>query len=46
MFKLRLSFALAALVAGGMTTFVTVAPQPANAATGATLACLDLPVLA
>lgn len=31
MFKLRLSFAAAAIVAGAMTTFVTVAPQPANA---------------
>lgn len=46
MLKIRLTFALAALVAGGMTTFVTVAPQPAYAATGATLACADLPILA
>lgn len=28
MIKIRLSFAFAALLAGALTTFVTVAPQP------------------
>jgi hypothetical protein len=36
MFKIRLSFAFAATLAAAMTTFVTVAPQPAEAST---LAC-------
>jgi hypothetical protein len=41
MFKIRLSFAAAALFAGALTTFVTVAPQPTSA--GVTAACLELP---
>ena len=40
MFKIRLSFAFAATLAAAMTTFVTVAPQPANAGT---IACVELP---
>lgn len=46
MLKIRLTFALAALMAGGMTTFVTVAPQPANMAPVAKLAGAQLPVMA
>ena len=30
MIKIRLSFAFAAMVAGALTTFVTVMPQPAS----------------
>jgi hypothetical protein len=45
MIKIRLSFAFAATVAAALTTFVTVAPQPAVAST---VACAhpDMPVLA
>lgn len=45
MFKIRLTFAFAATVAAAMTTFVTVAPQPANASM---TACAEMqqPILA
>lgn len=45
MFKIRLSFAFAASLAAALTTFVTVAPQPASAST---VACTEIqqPVLA
>lgn len=45
MIKIRLSFAFAATIAAALTTFVTVAPQPASAET---LACTysEAPVLA
>ena len=46
MFKIRLSFAFAATVAAALTTFVTVAPQPASAGT---IACVEIdnqPVMA
>ena len=46
MLKLRLSFAAAAVAAAAMTTFVTVAPQPANAGTVACAERPDLPILA
>jgi len=46
MIKIRLSFAFAATVAGVLTTFVTVAPQPANAGTIACTRSADRPVLA
>jgi 3-deoxy-D-arabino-heptulosonate 7-phosphate (DAHP) synthase len=46
MFKIRLFFASAAMAAGAMTTFVTVAPQPANAGTLACAQRPDMPVLA
>ena len=46
MFKIRLTFAFAATVAAALTTFVTVAPQPANAGTVACADRVDLPVLA
>ena len=39
MFKIRLSFAVAATVCAALTTFVTVAPQAAKAGT---FACLDV----
>ena len=38
MSKIRLSFAFAAAICAALTTFVTVAPQPASAGT---LACVD-----
>ena len=46
MLKIRLSFAFAATVAAALTTFVTVAPQPASAGTLACAELADLPVLA
>lgn len=46
MLKIRLSFAFAATVAAALTTFVTVAPQPASAGTLAYTELADLPVLA
>ena len=46
MFKIRLTFAFAATVAGAMTTFVTVMPQPANAGTLSCAERPDMPVLA
>lgn len=46
MFKIRLSFAFAATVCAALTTFVTVAPQPANAGTTACIENLHEPVLA
>ena len=46
MFKIRLTFAFAATVAAALTTFVTVAPQPASAGTVACAERVDLPVLA
>ena len=46
MFKIRLSFAFAATVAAALTTFVTVAPQPAHAGTLACTGRPDMPVLA
>lgn len=46
MFKIRLTFAFAAMAAGAMTTFVTVAPQPASARTVACAERPGLPVLA
>ena len=46
MFKIRLSFAFAATVAAALTTFVTVAPQPAAAGTLACAHAVDRPELA
>lgn len=46
MLKIRLSFAFAATVAAALTTFVTVAPQPASAGTLASADLANLPVLA
>lgn len=46
MLKIRLSFALAATVAGTLTTFVTVSPQAASAGTMACMDGLHDPVLA
>jgi hypothetical protein len=46
MFKIRLSFALAATVAAALTTFVTVAPQAATAGTFACVETLHEPVRA
>ncbi|WP_232328783.1 MULTISPECIES: hypothetical protein [Sphingomonas] len=46
MIKIRLSFAFAATVAAALTTFVTVAPQPASAGTVACLHADQRPVLA
>lgn len=46
MFKIRLTFAFAATVAAALTTFVTVAPQPANAGTLACADAIPAPVLA
>ena len=46
MIKIRLSFAFAATVAAALTTFVTVAPQPANAGTLACVHADQRPVLA
>lgn len=46
MVKIRLSFAFAAMVAAALTTFVTVAPQPANAGTIACSHAVERPVLA
>jgi hypothetical protein len=46
MVKIRLSFAFAATVAAALTTFVTVAPQPANAGTLACAHAAQRPVLA
>jgi hypothetical protein len=45
MFKIRLSFAFAATIAAALTTFVTVAPQPASAGTVASVE-LPQPVMA
>lgn len=45
MFKIRLSFAIAATVTAALTTFVTVMPQPANAQ-GTACAYASAPVLA
>ena len=46
MIKIRLAFACAAMVAAALTTFVTVAPQPASAGTIACLHADQRPVLA
>lgn len=46
MIKIRLSLAFAATVAAALTTFVTVAPQPANAGTLACVHADQRPVLA
>ncbi|NNM75513.1 hypothetical protein HJG53_01140 [Sphingomonas sp. ID1715] len=46
MFKIRLTFAIAAMVAASLTTFVTVMPQPANAGVTACADYADAPVLA
>lgn len=46
MLKIRLSFAFAATIAGALTTFVTVVPQPANAGVVACAELANLPVLA
>lgn len=46
MFKIRLSFAFAATLAAALTTFVTVAPQPASAEVAACAQHPQRPVLA
>lgn len=40
MFMIRLSFASVAVLAAALTTFVTVAPQPASARVAT---CIELP---